>query len=116
MIYLEDETYFLDMDGTLVKHNYTPLEVQDEYLPGTIEFLTKLKKANCYCVLTTGRSEEECKYILNKFKEDIGFIFDKALYLLPVGVRVLVNDNKYPYQNKAVAICLERDAGPKSIL
>jgi hypothetical protein len=109
-------TVFLDMDGTLVKHNYTPLETLDEYLPGTIELLTQLKnKEKFYCILTTGRAEIECIYVLEKIKKDLGFTFDRCLYLLPVGVRALVNDSKTTI-NKAQGFCIPRDQGPTEII
>lgn len=109
-------TVFLDMDGTLVKHNYYPLQIPDEYLLGTDQLLIQLAdKEKFYCVLTTGRGESECKDILERFKKDFGFVFDNHLYLLPTGIRVLVNDSKN-LVNKAQGYCLPRDKGPIDII
>ncbi len=108
------KTYFIDMDGTLVKHNYNPREVPDVILPGVVEFLQKLRTNDCFCILTTSRSEVECTGILQKFRTEYSFEFDKSIYDLPSNVRVLINDSKNGLV-KAVAIAVERDNGLKGL-
>jgi beta-phosphoglucomutase-like phosphatase (HAD superfamily) len=104
------KTYFIDMDGTLVKHNYHPREIPDIILPGVVEFLLKLRSNGCYCILTTSRSELECKSILLRFKFEHSFEFDRHIYGLPSNIRVLINDNKNGLI-KALAIAVDRDSG-----
>lgn len=108
-------TVFLDMDGTLVYHNYTPFTKDDILLPGTVELLKSIMNTNSYCILTTGRSEPECIGILKRFKNDFGFEFDRCLYNLPTGIRILINDTKDLTIPKAIAHSLKRDEGPLNI-
>ena len=56
------KTYFIDIDGTLVKHNYDPENIPEEFLPGALDFL---KSISSECViLTTSRSPENIKNFL----------------------------------------------------
>lgn len=109
------KTLFIDLDGTLVFHNYYPREIEDQFLPGALEFLEKASASGHYCVLTTNRSEENSRAVLSTLRDLIGFSFDRAMYELPVGVRVLINDNK-DHEVRAIAVPLERNKGLESVV
>lgn len=108
------KTLFIDMDGTLVKHNYDPQNTEDEILPGVFEFLSNTKEMGCFHVLTTNRSKKNCEKILAVFADKISFAFDLELYDLPVGIRILINDNKGS-EVRAIAIPLTRDQGLEEV-
>jgi len=102
-------TYFLDLDGTIVKHNYTPDKVQDMLLPGVLEELQRAVARGDVLILTTNRSIDNCADILTKLAE-LGIIFQHQLFNLPAGVRVLVNDTKGD-EVRAKAIPVIRNQG-----
>ncbi len=104
------KTLFIDLDGTLVYHNYRPLEEADRILPGVLDFLTEARAKGYFVVLTTNRSQEKAQGALDLLKNSIQFNFDRALYDLPVGIRVLINDNK-DQEVRALAMPLERNKG-----
>lgn len=109
------KTLFIDLDGTLVFHNYHPREVEDQFLPGALDFLEKARALNNYCVLTTNRSEENSRAVISALRNLIGFSFDREIYELPVGIRVLINDNKND-EVRAIAIPLERNKGLERVI
>lgn len=104
------KTLFIDLDGTLVHHNYTPFEVDDVFLPGAIAFLQEAKKSDCYCVLTTNRSHLAAEKTLHRLRSEFDFEFDRTLFDLPVGIRVLINDTK-DTEVRAIAIPVQRNVG-----
>jgi len=105
------ETYFLDLDGTLVFHNVFSGFVKDTILPGVKEFLKDLMERNCYTVLTTARTEQESISALKLLKEEVGFEFDQCVFNLPAWKRTIVNDTSEDGRCKAFAISVERNKG-----
>ena len=104
-------TVFCDLDGILVWHVYSDFKYDPQrILKGSFEKLLEMRKVGTYIVLTTARSKSDCKYILRYFKKH-GFKFDKCLFDLPVGKRVVINDTKYKGQVKAVAVEYPRNYG-----
>lgn len=108
------KTLFIDLDGTLVRHNYTPFDVDDVLLPGALEFLLDARRAGHFCILTTNRSAAAAERILARLRTEAGFVFERTLFDLPVGVRVLINDTKGD-EVRAVAIPVPRDQGLEGI-
>ena len=104
------KTVFIDLDGTIVFHNYEPLKVKDKFLPGVLSFLKKLKDENFFCILTTNRSKEMAEPVILMLKKEIQFEFDREIFDLPVGVRVLINDNKNE-EVRAIAFAVNRNTG-----
>lgn len=105
---------FLDLDGCLIFHNYTPFETEDVLLPYALEFLKLLKEKNYYCILTTARSKEECDYIISVLRKE-SFVFDKLIFNLPPVKRILINDNKGD-EVRAVAYPVERNGGCEELI
>lgn len=102
------EVIFIDLDGTLVIHNYDPEHIDEKLIKKTVEFLDEHKDA--YIVLTTSRSLENVQKAIEYLYNE-GIHFDDMIYDLPTGKRILVNDHKKGSEDKAFAINLERDRG-----
>lgn len=108
-IVLDDrKAFFIDLDGTLVFHNYDPENIDDEYLPGVIDYLFSIKDQ--YLVLTTARSYTHTYKILDELSETFGIHFSKVLCDLPIGERYLINDYKGT-TIKAFSINVKRNKG-----
>ena len=112
------KTYFLDVDGTLVKHLNT-VELDDmlkedahkdeELLPGVLDLWQRIMPEDCV-IVTTARNERHRKITENIFKRH-NLRFDLMIMDLPWGPRILINDTPDIFWKKAVAINVKRDAG-----
>lgn len=102
------KTWIFDLDGTLLEHNGYKFG-GDKVLSGVEEFFKKISE-NDYVIILTARKEEE-------FQETVEFLkkhnirFDKILFNIPIGERVLFNDRKPSGLDMAFAINLDRDMG-----
>jgi len=107
----DKDTLILDIDGTLVVHNYNPEEQEDVVLPGARGFLNANRDK--VVVLVTGRSPQEAQKALDALSRE-GCYLGNVKYILtdmPTGTRILVNDTKEKENPKAVAVSLLRDTG-----
>ena len=102
------KTYFIDLDGTVVIHNYDPDHEQDIIIPESLEVLKKISGE--YLVMTTSRKEEHLEKILDTLLSE-GIVFDEIIHSLPTGKRIIINDYKNGNPFKAWAINVERDKG-----
>lgn len=101
-------TMFIDLDGTIVKHNYEAGCAQDKFLPGAIDKL--IEWSDLYdLVITTARSERECEHVRVSLMMKKIFI-KQWIYNLNTGCRILINDEKDEHI-KARAIRIKRDEG-----
>lgn len=100
-------TWILDVDGTLVKHNGYKIDGFDTLLEGVKEFYETIPE-NDKIILLTAREE---KYLedLKEFLKSNGLRYDYLLTDMPMGERILINDNKPSGLNCAYAVCKERD-------
>lgn len=103
------ETIFIDIDGVIVKHNYDPDIVPDEFIESTMKYLEENKDQ--YIVLTTSRKVQHLRKTILGIYNRIGRYPDRIIYNLPTGARTLINDFKAGETYKANAINLERDVG-----
>lgn len=101
-------TWFIDLDGTILNHNGY-LNGNDDLLPGVKELWASIPEGD-YIVITTGR-EEEYKESSLKILTDNGLRFDHAIFGLPLGERIVVNDLKPEGLKTAVAWNVERNKG-----
>lgn len=101
-------TIFIDLDGTLVRHNYSPDLIMEMILPG-YQYLIE-NRDKFYLVLTTARSEELASSAIAMLK-GAGLIFDVILYDLPTGSRHLINDYKDEFKPKAFVYNVLRNEG-----
>ena len=108
-------TVFCDVDGTLVEHVAVPSDRGEDLrlLPGTVDKLREWRAAGYEIVLCTGRTLKNFLGIQSRLRE-LGIIYDRFLCELPIGPRILINDNKDD-ELRAIAIPLERDRGIASI-
>ena len=92
-------TWFIDIDGTILKHrNDNEIEVSshekedgEELLPGVLEFFKTI--LHQHIILTTARLVRHSKHT-EKALERLGVTWDTIIYNLGSGERVLVNDIK----------------------
>lgn len=103
------ETVFIDVDGVIVKHNYDPDNISDEFIESTMKYLEDIKDS--YIILTTSRRVEHLRQVILGFYNRLGKYPDRIIYGIPTGKRILINDFKVDGEYKADAINLKRDGG-----
>ena len=101
-----EKTWMLDVDGTLVKHN-GHLHGGDVLLEGVKEFFANLNSKDKVILFTARKMEY--REALEKFLTENNIRYDKIIYDMPFGERILVNDKKPSGLNTAYAINKERD-------
>jgi hypothetical protein len=101
-------TWLIDLDGTVLRHN-GHLTGGDELLPGVLEFWATLPAQDAI-VLLSAREPSQAAATLAVLDAH-GLRYDHALFGLPKGERVLINDRKPSGLPTACAINLRRDEG-----
>jgi uncharacterized HAD superfamily protein len=110
------QTYFIDIDGTIVPHlSNTYLDevvqnniiIEENLLPGVKEFWNKLDESD-KVIFTTARTEKHRVLTEHTLKRH-QLRYDVLLMDLPSGPRVLIND--YVDEHKAFAVNVKRDQG-----
>ncbi len=101
-------SWILDFDGTLVIHNgYKTGE--DKFLPGAKEFLQSIPKDDYILILTAREKEAKDKTI--KFLKENNIRFNEILFDMPMGERILINDDKPSGLKCAYCVNTKRDEG-----
>src|SRR5947209_3912373 len=103
-------TWFLDLDGTLVKHNGHLTDGQDSLLPGADALLAQIP-ADDLVVIVTSRAEAH-RAATEQFLADRGIRYDHIIFGAPFGERIVVNDAKPSGLTTAVSVSVTRDQGP----
>lgn len=85
------KTWLIDIDGTIVKHNGYKTG-GDELLEGVEDFFAKLDERDVVIFLTA-RSEDMRKKT-EEFLRDHKIRYNEIIFGLPMGERILINDNK----------------------
>lgn len=101
-------TWFIDLDGTILNHNGY-LNGADNLLPGVKELWATIPDRDCI-VIVTGRK----KYYKNKslkILSDNGLRYDHAIFGLPLGERIVINDCKPEGLKTAIAWNVQRNKG-----
>ncbi len=101
------KTWFVDIDGTLVKHNGYRIDGHDTLLPGAKEYMNEIPDDD-RVILTTSRTDKYKEQTLEFLKAN-GVRFDDVIFNLPFGERIVVNDRKPSGTEMSVAINLDRD-------
>jgi hypothetical protein len=101
-------TWLIDVDGTVLRHNGYK-SGRDDLLPGVADLWARIPDGD-FIVLLTARAEAERVSTLAVFDRN-GLRFDCAIFGLPAGERVLINDSKPSGVQTAVAINVKRDVG-----
>ena len=123
-----NKTWFIDIDGTIVKHSSNDQIDQaiisdgdksylmEKPIKGSVEFLKNIPKDDTI-ILTTARDKKHKQHTL-KMLDHFQIRYDKVMFDLRSGPRYLVNDikpvgaagNSEPLKT-AFAINVERDEG-----
>ena len=115
---IDAKTLFLDIDGTLVKHenpHLTSLPLHKmEVLNGTIEKLLEWNKRGYTIILTTGRKESSREVTIKQLQE-AGIFYDQLIMGIARGTRVIINDIKPDGTLTAHSINLNRNSGINDI-
>lgn len=107
-----NKTWIFDFDGTLVEHNgYKTGE--DTFLPGAKEFLQSIPKDD-YILIMTAR-EKEARDRTESFLKANDIRYNELLFEMPMGERILFNDNKPSGLKCAYAISPNRNEGLENI-
>lgn len=106
------KTWLIDLDGTIVKHNGY-LNGKDELLPGAKEFISKISEDDTIIILTS--REERYKEETERILKENGIRYDYIIFGLPVGERILINDEKPRGLKTAHCISLKRDKGMEEL-
>lgn len=103
-------TWFIDLDGTIFKHNGLWQDGYDIILPGVKELWKNIPIEDCI-IITTARKEMWKEETVKVLKEN-DLRYDQIIFNLSHGERILINDIK-PEKNLKTAIAwnVERDKG-----
>ena len=100
-------TWFLDLDGTIVKHNGYKIDGEDSLLPGVEVFLQSIPEKDMIIFITSRNKEYKEQTI--RFLEGHHIRFDHIIFDAPDGERILINDCKPSGLAMAFAVNCERD-------
>lgn len=107
-----NKTWILDFDGTLVKHNgYKTGE--DSFLPGAREFLQSIPKDDFILIMTA--REKEARSKTEAFLKENNIRYNEILFEMPMGERILFNDDKPSGLKCAYAVSPRRNEGLESL-
>jgi hypothetical protein len=106
------KTWILDLDGTLVVHNGYK-NGEDELLPGVKAFLERIP-ADDYILIVTSR-EHEVRERTEGFLKQEGIRYDRILFEMPMGERILINDDKPSGLPCAYAVRRRRNQGMEDL-
>lgn len=101
-------TWLIDIDGTIVRHNGHK-NGGDELLPGVKKFWETIPAYDKIILLSARTEEEKAKTL--EFIEASGLRYDMAIFGLPKGERILINDAKQSGLQTAISVCVPRDYG-----
>lgn len=106
------KTWIFDFDGTLVEHNgYKTGE--DKFLPGAKEFLLSLPNEDFILIMTA--REKEAREKTEAFLKKHNIRYNELLFEMPMGERILLNDNKPSGLKCAYAVSPNRNEGLASL-
>jgi hypothetical protein len=101
-------TWLIDIDGTILKHNGYKTS-SEELLPGVKQFWSQIPESD-YIILLSAR-EGIYKNSTLQFLREHQIRFDQAIFDLPTGERIVINDKKPGGLITAMAVDVNRDAG-----
>ena len=107
-------TYFIDIDGTICKHNGYKLDGEDTLLPGVKEFFASLSKED-KVILVTSRTDEYKEATIAFLKKN-NISYDQIIFNAPYGERIVINDDKPSGLVTGHAVNLKRDQGLKDLV
>ena len=105
-----NHTWFIDLDGTILKHNGYINDEKDTLLKGVKKFFNQIPKKDSIIITTSRKSNhlKKTKLFLKKNK----IKYNQIIHNLPSGERILMNDIKPKNKLKtSISINLKRDKG-----
>ena len=96
-------TWFIDLDGSIVKHNGYIVDKEDSLLDGVSVFFRNIPTKDII-VITTSRKKKFKKKTI-KFLKKNKIRFNEIMFDLPYGERILINDIK-PNQKLKTSIII----------
>lgn len=110
-------TIFIDLDGTIIKHQGPPWSAPMELLPGVQEYFATWRFKEAKVIITTGRPEH-LRAFTQQGLMDLKLHYDQLIMGLTSGTRILINDLKPydPVKATAIARNLRRDEGLKYLV
>ena len=102
-------TWFIDIDGTIFKHEGLWQDGHDSLLPGVRELWASIPDTDIIVITTARESwfEKDTIAALERFN----LRYDHIIFNLPVGERIVINDVKESGLKTAIAWNLKRDQG-----
>ena len=100
------KTWLMDVDGVVFVHN-SHLEQGDILVRGIKQFLNSIPKHDKILLLSARDKKYKSQTI--KSLKKFGIRYDKVLFGLPVGERILINDKKPSGLITAKAVNVRRD-------
>lgn len=101
------KTWLIDIDGVIFVHNYYLDHKKDKIIPGIKKLFQKIRKDD-FIILLTARKEEYKELTIKSLKQ-YNIKYDKIIFNLPVGERILINDIKPKGLKTAIAVNTTRD-------
>lgn len=101
-------TWLIDLDGTVLRHN-GHIDGNEQVLPGVHAFWAQIA-AHDMVVVVTAREETRRAATLAVL-DAAGLRYDHALFGVPYGERIVINDRKPSGLNTAVAVNVPRNGG-----
>ena len=101
-------TWLIDLDGVICPHN-GHLRGDESFLPGVRELWASIPPGDCIVVLSARGPEHQAAALAQMAAA--GLRVDRALFGLPTGERVLINDAKPSGLVTALAVNVARDEG-----
>ncbi len=101
-------TWLIDLDGTIFEHN-SHLLGEERLLPGVTEFWATIPSDDTI-VLLSARRHEYANATLAFLKKH-GLRYNYALFDMPTGERILINDRKPSGLETAIALNIDRNQG-----
>jgi len=100
--------WLIDIDGTIVSHNGHIYD-QEKLLPGVKEFWNSIPIIDTI-ILLTARDDSYTSHTTKWLKRN-QLRFDRIIFGLPTGERILINDSKESGLHTAIALNICRNAG-----
>jgi len=103
-------TWFIDLDGSIVKHNGYIVDKEDSLLDGVSVFFKNIPTKDII-IITTSRKKKFKKKTIEFLKKN-KIPFNEIMFDLPYGERILINDIKPNQKLKtSISINLKRNYG-----
>ena len=101
-------TWIFDVDGTIAEVNQPPYK-DDKLLPGVKEMWSKIPQDDMIIIMTA--RHEDVKEKTLEFIDSHGLRYDRVIFGVHHGERIVVNDNKPGGLQTAIAWNVKRNQG-----